>query len=88
MKIFRKMLLALLVLAALRVPCFAQEAFHGAYLQGFPDGSIRPEKQVTRAELAEILNRILGRTDDKPGCEAGAHRGKRVSGRRAQSLGI
>ena len=32
MKIFRKLLLALLVLAALRVPCFAQEAFHGAYL--------------------------------------------------------
>ena len=62
MKVFRKLLLALLLLAALRVPCFAQEAFHGAYLQGFPDGSIRPEKQVTRAELAEILNRILGRT--------------------------
>ena len=59
MKIFRKMLLALLVLAALRVPCFAQEAFHGAYLQGFPDGSIRPEKQVTRAELAEILYRMI-----------------------------
>ena len=64
MKIFRKLLLAFLLLAALRVPCFAQEAFHGAYLQGFPDGSIRP------------------------GCAAGAHRGKRVSGRRAQSLGI
>ena len=59
MKIFRKMLLALLVLAALRVPCFAQEAFHGAYLQGFPDGSIRPEKRVTRAELAEILHRMM-----------------------------
>ena len=59
MKIFRKLLLALLVLAALRVPCFAQEAFHGAYLQGFPDGSIRPEKQVTRAELAEILYRMI-----------------------------
>ena len=59
MKIFRKMLLALLVLTALRVPCFAQEAFHGAYLQGFPDGSIRPEKQVTRAELAEILYRMI-----------------------------
>ena len=59
MKFFRKMLLALLVLTALRVPCFAQEAFHGAYLQGFPDGSIRPEKQVTRAELAEILYRMI-----------------------------
>ena len=59
MKVFRKLLLALLVLAALRVPCFAQEAFHGAYLQGFPDGSIRPEKQVTRAELAEILYRMI-----------------------------
>lgn len=59
MKVFRKLLLALLLLAALRVPCFAQEAFHGAYLQGFPDGSIRPEKQVTRAELAEILHRMM-----------------------------
>ena len=59
MKIFRKLLLAVLLLAALRVPCFAQEAFHGAYLQGFPDGSIRPEKQVTRAELAEILHRMM-----------------------------
>ena len=59
MKIFRKLLLAVLLLAALRVPCFAQEAFHGAYLQGFPDGSIRPEKQVTRAELAEILYRMI-----------------------------
>ena len=59
MKFFRKLLLAFLLLAALRVPCFAQEAFHGAYLQGFPDGSIRPEKQVTRAELAEILNRMM-----------------------------
>ena len=59
MKFFRKLLLAFLLLAALRVPCFAQEAFHGAYLQGFPDGSIRPEKQVTRAELAEILYRMI-----------------------------
>ena len=59
MKFFRKLLLAVLLLAALRVPCFAQEAFHGAYLQGFPDGSIRPEKQVTRAELAEILHRMM-----------------------------
>lgn len=59
MKFFRKLLLAVLLLAALRVPCFAQEAFHGAYLQGFPDGSIRPEKQVTRAELAEILYRMI-----------------------------
>ena len=59
MKFFRKLLLAFLLLAALRVPCFAQEAFHGAYLQGFPDGSMRPEKQVTRAELAEILYRMI-----------------------------
>ena len=82
MKFFRKLLLAFLLLAALRVPCFAQEAFHGAYLQGFPDGSIRPEKQVTRAELAEILNRILGRKPE------GAHVGKRVPGRRVRALGV
>ena len=59
MKFYRKMLLAFMRLAALRVPCFAQEVFHRAYLQGFPDGSIRPEKQVTRAELAEILYRMI-----------------------------
>ena len=59
MKFFRKMLLAILVLTFLRVPCFACEAFHSAYLQGFPDGSIRPEKQVTRAELAQMLYRMI-----------------------------
>ena len=37
----------------------AQELFHGAYLAGFPDGSLRPEACVTRAELAQILCRML-----------------------------
>ena len=47
--------LAALLTALLTGTCLARETFHGAYLQGFPDGSIRPDAAVTRAELAEIL---------------------------------
>ena len=53
MKFFRKLALAALLTALLTGTCLARETFHGAYLQGFPDGSIRPDAAVTRAELAE-----------------------------------
>ena len=59
MKVFRKLALAALLTALLTGTCLARETFHGAYLQGFPDGSIRPDAAVTRAELAEILYRMM-----------------------------
>lgn len=59
MKFFRKLALAALLTVLLTGTCLARETFHGAYLQGFPDGSIRPDAAVTRAELAEILYRMM-----------------------------
>ena len=38
MKFFRKLALAALLTALLTGTCLARETFHGAYLQGFPDG--------------------------------------------------
>ena len=38
MKLFRKLALAALLTALLTGTCLARETFHGAYLQGFPDG--------------------------------------------------
>lgn len=59
MKIFRNLLLTLLLAALLTIPCFAGETFHAAYLRGFPDGTLRPTQTVTRAELAEMLYRLM-----------------------------
>ena len=59
MKSIRKSLLTALLAALLTVSCFAQEVFHAAYLRGFPDGTLRPGQSVTRAELAEILYRLM-----------------------------
>lgn len=65
MKRFRKLAGILTAAALFCAPCFAGEVFHGAYLQGFPDGSIRPEQAVTRAELAQILYRMMDETARK-----------------------
>lgn len=35
---------------------------HDAYLQGYPDGRVKPENNITRAEVATIFYRLL--TDD------------------------
>lgn len=59
MKKFLRLCLALALFSYLALPCRAQDIFHGAYLSGFPDGTIRPEQAVTRAELAEILYRMM-----------------------------
>ena len=40
------------------VPVRAAGTLHAAYLAGFPDGTIRPEAPVTRAQLAVILVRL------------------------------
>ncbi len=34
-------------------------------IEGYPDGSFRPDGQITRAEAATILNRTFGRDDNK-----------------------
>jgi len=35
------------------------EVLHRAYIYGYPDGTFRPEKQVTRAEVAAMLAKLL-----------------------------
>ncbi len=55
----REFFLAAVLAALLAGTCAAQEAYHAAYLYGFPDGSIRPEQPLTRAELAQSLCRLL-----------------------------
>ncbi|WP_369594329.1 S-layer homology domain-containing protein [Lysinibacillus pakistanensis] len=37
---------------------------HEAYIKGFPDGTFGPEKNVTRAQVATMIARILGYTDE------------------------
>ena len=34
-------------------------------VSGFPDGTFRPEQEITRAEVMEIINNVLFRTPDK-----------------------
>lgn len=36
-----------------------QQVWHEAYLGGYPDGTIRPEAVITRAELAQVLYRMM-----------------------------
>ena len=36
-----------------------RRAFERGLLRGYPDGSFRPDKPVTRAELAVVLGRLL-----------------------------
>ncbi|MDO5301981.1 MAG: S-layer homology domain-containing protein [Tissierellia bacterium] len=35
------------------------------WIQGYPDGTFRPENEITRAEAVSILNRIQGRSPDE-----------------------
>lgn len=41
------------------VPALLNGADHDAYLQGYPDGTVRPENSITRAEVAAIFYRLL-----------------------------
>ena len=41
------------------VPALLNAADHDAYLQGYPDGTVRPENSITRAEVAAIFYRLL-----------------------------
>lgn len=47
-----------LLAAALTGQVFAAAAQHEAYIGGFPDGTVRPEQTLTRAQLAQVLYRM------------------------------
>lgn len=52
--------LAVLLVTAMKVQSSAAQCgYHQPYLTGYPDGSIRPEAEVTREELAQILLRLM-----------------------------
>ena len=42
----------------------ALTAGHPVYVQGFPDGTFRPDQGLTRAQAVTMLNRAAGRTGD------------------------
>ena len=42
-----------------------KNAVHRGWLAGYPDGSIKPENNITRTEAILVLNRMLGRSPDK-----------------------
>lgn len=45
-------------------PPALNKADHMAYIQGFPDGTVRPDANISRAEVATIFFRLL--TEDTP----------------------
>ena len=65
--LLRTPLLAAVLAILLSVPVCA--VFHPAYLTGYPDGTIRPDAAVTRAQLAVVLSR-LAETPSESDCEA------------------
>ncbi len=57
---------ALMLLPAISLRAKAEESgFHQPYLFGYPDGTIRPEADVTREELAQMLFRLVEQKDEK-----------------------
>ncbi len=46
------------------------------YINGYPDGTFRPNQNITRAEAVKITNRLLGRIPDKADMEAGSPEAK------------
>ena len=46
------------LLLCIIMPVRAAGTLHTAYLAGYPDGTIRPEAAVTRAQLAVVLLRL------------------------------
>lgn len=39
---------------------------HIGYIKGYPDGSVKPEGEISREEIASILYRIIGHEYEKP----------------------
>ena len=44
---------------------YIQKSYGAGYLTGYPDGTIKADDEITRAEAVTIVNRILGRSADK-----------------------
>lgn len=40
-----------------------QEWFDKGYIKGYPNGTLQPDRTVTRAEFVAMINRVLGYTD-------------------------
>ncbi len=49
-----------------KAPSVLEADRHLAYIKGYPDGYVRPEKNITREEIAEIIYRLL-KTDIRSG---------------------
>jgi CSLREA domain-containing protein len=47
----------------------AQNIVHEAYISGYDDGTFKPERQITRAEIAVLLSRLAG-LETKAGASA------------------
>lgn len=67
MRGFRSIMAMLLLVGLLSCSTYAADCRHAAYLEGYPDGTIRPEEALTREQLAQILYRLLPEEErDKP----------------------
>lgn len=55
----------------LRMEGSGQAAAHEAYILGYPDGTFRPDRGITRGELAAVLQRLKAQAD-KPAAAAQA----------------
>ena len=67
-KQLRGLFCAAALAAMLALPALAAEQTHRAYLCGYPDGSIRPNAPVTRAQLACTLVRLAEEPLPEPEC--------------------
>jgi hypothetical protein len=45
--------------ALIHVPGLAESSFDSPYMNGYEDGTFKPDKKVTRAEIAAILSRLV-----------------------------
>ena len=40
---------------------YVRAFMEAGYIQGYPDGTFRPEQEITRAETAVLINKLLGK---------------------------
>ncbi len=44
---------------------YIEKAYGEGYITGYPDGTLKPDADITRAEAVTVVNRLLGRKADK-----------------------